>query len=306
MHYMKLLSLHYRTITLSLIAATSIMLAVLVLSPTLAYGSSIGNVEREAMSPRDSHGKLDLSWDALPAAPHSSFQQITPDSPATMRECKEQMAAGHAVRCSANSFSVTTVRPNGEYQINWSAWAGRHDNVDRYTIQRLRFMYRYNFEREDNGDAVDSWDYTVPDVNSCVPRAAETDSRGRATRWAWNCQGISQVREDPFGGPTSIEDMEDFDDNWTSDSWTDSLQAPGHKRDIPVQALRIPGNWDEAHVDNPQNSADRLTQQQVEDGTVDLLFTEFEMHLYLITVHFDDGATQTRYELVNGTSFEDR
>ena len=306
MPYMKLPSSHYRVITLSLIAATFIMLALLALSPTLAYGSSIGNVEGEAMSPRDSHGKFDLSWDALPAAPHSSFQQITPDSPATMRECKEQMAAGHAVRCSANVFSVTTFRPNGDYHIDWSAWAGRHDNVDRYTIQRLRFMYRYNFEREDNGDALDSWDYTVPDVNSCVPRAAETDSRGRATRWAWNCQGISQVREDPFGAPTSIEVLEDFDGNWTSESWAASFQAPGRKRDIPMQALRIPGSWDEAHADNPQNLADRLTQQQVDDGTVDLLFTEFEMHLYLITVHFDDGATQTRYELINGTPFEDR
>ncbi len=167
-------------------------------------------------------------------------------------------------------------------------------------------MYRYNSEREDNGDAVDSWDYTIPDVSSCVPRAAGTDNMGAAIRWAWNCQSISQVREDPFGGPTSIEQLEDFDDNWTSESWTGSLQAPGRKHDVPVQALRVPGSWNAEHVDNPQNSADRLTQQQVEDGTVDLLFTEFEMHLYLITVHFDDGATRRHYDLINGTSFEDR
>ena len=238
-----------------------------------------------------------------PSEPLISERQVYSDSPATMEECGAELAAGHAVLCKANDFSVKTVRPTGQYHINWSVWASQHSNIDRYTIQRLRFLYRYNFEREDNGDAVDGHDYTVPDVNSCAPRAAEVNGRGIATRWAWRCDSITQVHEDPSGGPTSIELL---DGNWISDSWTASLQAPGRKPDVPVQALKVPGSRIEAHADNPQNVSGRLTQQQVDDGTHGLLATEIEMHLYLITVHFDDGTTDSDYALIDGGSFDDR
>lgn len=291
MHYMKLLTSNYRIIILSLIAATVAMFALLAASPPVAEGSSRSVVE---------------GWDTISPAPQTSLQQVNPDIPSTMQECREEQAAGNAVVCGRDSFSIETVRPSGEYHIDWSVWASGHDNVDRYTVQRLRFMYRYNFEREDDGTAVNSWDYTIPDVNSCVPRAAETDSRGSAIRWAWTCDSIGQVHEDPFGAPTSIEQLQVFDDNWTSTSWTGSLQAPGRKHDIPVQALRIPGSWADVHADNPQSRVDRLTQQQVSDGTVDLLYTDVEMHLYLITVHFDDGTTQRQYDLITGGPFADR
>ena len=266
MNFMNLRAWNHRTIALSLMAATATMVALFALSPSLAQGQ-------------------------------------TDDSPATMGECREELDAGRAVLCKRNSFSVKTILPDGGYHIDWSEWAGRHDNVDRYTIQRLRFLYRYNFEREDNGNAVSTGDYTEPDVSSCRPWAAETNGMGEVTRWAWTCNGISNVREDPSGVSTSIEQLED---NWTSTSWTGSLLAPGRKRDTPVQALRIPGNMTEAHADNPQSATDRLTQQQVDDGTDDLLATEVEMHLYLITVHFDDGTTQRRYDLIDGGPFDDR
>ena len=42
------------------------------------------------------------------------------DSPATMEECKEELAAGRAVLCAKNSFSVTTTMADGTYHINWS------------------------------------------------------------------------------------------------------------------------------------------------------------------------------------------
>ena len=293
--HLELLTWNRRKVALLLIAATATMVAVLALSSSSAHGSSRGIVEGMAVSPGD----------APPPEPQAGDQQDA-DIPATMRECKEEMAAGRAVRCQRNAFSVKTVRPDGGYDIDWSVWASRHSNVDRYTIQRLRFLYRYNFELEDNGTAVASSDYTMSDVNSCWPRVAETDNVGAATRWAWTCTGISNVREDPFGVPTSIEQLEDFDDNWTSTSWTDSLLAPGRKHDVSVQALRIPGSSTDAHADNPQSLRDRLTQQQVDDGTHDLLATEFEMHLYLITVHFEDGATQRHYALADGSSFDDR
>ena len=140
------------------------------------------------------------------------------------------------MQCKANSFSVKTIRPDGGYNIDWSRWASQHSNIDRHSIQRLRFMYLYNFEREDNGDAVEHSDYTVPDVNSCVPRGAETNSRGEVTRWAWTCNGIGQIEEDPFGVPTSIEQLEAFEDNWTSENWTGSLLARGRK---PIPLYRL-------------------------------------------------------------------
>ena len=254
MHLMESKKWINRIVPLSLIAATVAMVAMFALSPSWVLGQAN-------------------------------------DSPATMRECKDELAAGRAVLCKRNSFSVTTVRPDGEYNIDWSDWASRHSNIDRYTVQRLQFMYRYNFVLEEDGTAVAASDYTAPDVNSCWSWAAERNSNGEVTRWAWSCNGISNVREDSSGEPTSVEQLEGYDDNWTSASWGDSLLAPGRKHDVSLRALRIPGSRTDAHVDNPQSSRDRLTQEQVDEGTHDMLATEIEMHLYLITVHFDDGTT---------------
>ena len=225
------------------------------------------------------------------------------DSPATMEECKEELAAGRAVLCSSNSFSVITTMADGTYHINWSEWANRQSNVERYTIQRLRFVYRYNFQLEADGTAVNDWEHTALDVNSCRPWGVERDNTGVVTRWAWFCNGISNVREDPSGTPTSIERL---DDDWTSTSWTGSLLAPGRKHNVQVQALRIPGSKTEAHPDNPQSATDRLTQQEVDDNTHNLLASEVEMHLYVITARFGDGATRRSHGLITGSPFADR
>ena len=101
-----------------------------------------------------------------------------------MSECREELAAGRAVRCARNSFAVTTVLPDGGYHINWSEWAGRQNNVDRYTVQRLRFMYRYNFTLEQDGTAVNEADYTVPDTRSCRPWGVERNQQNEVTRYA--------------------------------------------------------------------------------------------------------------------------
>ena len=276
MRYTEWLASNRPTIALTIIAATAAVFALFALSLSLAQGSP------------------------------GVFQQVDHESPATMKECRQQLNAGNAVLCKRNSFSVKTIRSDGGYSINWSKWASRHDNVDRYTIQQLRFMYRYSFQREDTRNAVDAADYTVPDVNSCVPGPAETNADMEVIRWAWQCKGISQVYEDPFGEPTSIEQLQGVSDNWTTEHWNGSLLAPGRNVNAPVQALRIPGSKTEAHVDNPQGAADRLAQQSVDDGTHDLLATEVEMHLYLVTVHFDGGRTERRYELVDGGPFADR
>ena len=225
------------------------------------------------------------------------------DGPATMEECREELAAGRAVLCKRNSFAIKTTFSDGSYHINWSEWASRYNNVERYSVQRLRFLYRYNFQLEADGTAVDESDYTTPDVASCRPLAVETDNRGNAIRWGWSCPGISSVHEDPTGAATSIELL---DGNLTSASWTGSLVAPGRKHGVAVRAFRIPGSWDEPHADNPQSAADRLTQQQVDDGTVDLLATDVEMHLYVVTAYFDDGRRRRSSELITGAPFDDR
>ena len=268
MHYMASVACRYRAIPLSLIAA-AVMLVVLFSLTSAAQGQAV-------------------------------------DSPATKEECREEMVAGRAVACSSNRFSIQTVRPNGTYSIDWSEWAGQQDNVDRYTVQRLRFLYRYNFKLAADGTPVGDSSYTAPDVGSCRPWPAERDNSGTVTRWAWSCNGISNVRQDPFGAPTSVESLAGFNGDSTATSWTGSLAAPGRKHDVPVRAMRVPGSWTEAHPDNPQGYGDRLTQQQVDDGTDDLLVSEVEMHLYLITVHFDDGMARRHYALVDGGPFDDR
>ncbi len=266
MHLIKLVVWNQRAIPVSVIAAAVAAIVLFVLSPSLALGQAN-------------------------------------NGPATMKECKEEMAAGRAVHCSGNSFSVKTTLRDGGYHINWSEWAGRHSNIDRTTVERLQFLYRYNFVLEVDATAVDDSAYTEPSVSSCTPRAAETDSRGIATRWSWGCKGISNVREDSSGVPTSVEQL---DDHWMSTSWTGSLSAPGRKRDVPVRTLRVPGSRTDVHADDPQNPADRLTQQQVNTGSHDLLASEVEMNLYLITVHFDDGTSRRSYELITGGPFDDR
>ncbi len=304
--YMRLPAFNYRIIALSVVAAIAMLITLLALAPSLAQGATTDVAESMAMSPSTTPGQSKMSWDFPPASRQSSSWQVSPGGPATMSECKEELAAGRAVRCARNSFAVTTVLADGGYHINWSEWAGRQDNVDRYTVPRLRFMYRHNFEREDDGTAVQDSDYTTPDVNSCWPYGVERDGNNEVTRWAWFCSGISNVRVDPDGVPTSVEQLENYADNFTSTSWSGSLLAPGRKHDVPVQALRIPGDRDAPHADNPQSATDRLTQQQVDDGTHSLLASELEMHLYVITVHFDNGSRRSRYNLVDGSPFDDR
>lgn len=313
MTYMKLLALYmrlpawnYRAVILSVIAAIAMLFALLVLSPSSAQGASKRVAEGMAISSPNAPGQSRISWDVPTSTRQSVPRQVSPGGPATMRECKEELAAGRAVKCARNSFSVKTVLADGGYYINWSEWAGEQTGVDRYSVQRLRFMYRYNFERENDGAAVVDSDYTRPDVNSCWPHAAERNGNGEVTRWAWSCYGITNVRIDPSGAPTSVEMLENYADNFTSTSWNGSLQAPGRKHDVPVQTLLIPGDGDAPHADNPQSATDRLTQQQVDDGTHDLLASEVEMHLYIITVHFDDGTRRYRYDLVDGGPFPDR
>lgn len=288
----KLITLNIRTVMLLLITLTAIALA---LSPSLAQGSSTGIAEEQSMSP----SALGVPIGPLTSDLQTSPQQMAPDIPATMKECREEKQAGRAVSCARNAFAVTTVLANGSYHIDWSGWAGRHTDVDYYTVQRLRFMYRYDFRLEGDGTPVMDTDYTIPDVSSCWPRPA-------AGRWAWTCNGISNVYEDPSGVPTSVEQLRDSGDSYTSEHWTGSLLAPGRKHDVPVRALRIPGDPDGPHADNPQSPSDRLTQQQVDDGSIDLTASDIEMHLYLITAHFENGSSQTSYKLVDGGAFADR
>ena len=304
MRHKRLPASHYGAFALSLIAAGAVVFALFALSPSLVQGASQGPGEAGPRPAPNAQGEWGIFRDG--SSPPISDQQIESNSPATKKECKEELAAGRAVLCARNSFSVLTVRPDGSYHIDWSKWASRQSDIDRYSVQRLRFMYRYNAQLEADGTAVEISDCTEPDVNSCRPWAAERNGDGEVVRWAWTCNGISNVREDPSGQPTSVEQLEGYDDNWTSTSWTGSLLAPGRKHDVPVRALKIPGNWTEAHTDNPQSSRDRLTQQEVDDGTHDLLASEVEMHLYLITVHFDDGSTHRSYQLADGGPFADR
>ena len=304
MRNMRLSTLRYGAIPLSLLAVGAMVLALFALSPSLVQGASKGAAEAAPLPAVDAPGARWAPPDA--PSPPISNQQSESDSPATNRECKEELAAGRAVRCARNSYAILTVRPDGRYHINWSEWADGRADIDRYSVQRLRFMYRYNPRLESDGTAVVISDYTAPDVNSCWPWAVERDGNGEAVRWAWSCNGISNAREDPSGEPTSIEQLEAYADSWTVAAWTGSLLAPGRKHDVPVRALKIPGSRTEAHADNPQSFLDRLTQQQVDDGTHDLLASDVEMHLLLITVHFDNGSMRRFYQLVDGGSFADR
>lgn len=301
--YMRLPAWNYRIAILSLVAATAIMLALFVVSPSLVQGAPTPSGEAAPMLSSNTQGHSIVSWDNPPITQQSGHRQANANGPATIEECGEEVKAGRALSCTRNSFSVKTVYPDGSYHINWSEWAGRQTGVDRYTVQRLRFMYRHNFES--GGASVKYWDYTEPDVNSCWPWAVEIVGR-EVTRFAWSCNGITNARVDPSGAPTSVEMLETFDDNYTSPSWNGSFEAPGRKHDVPVQALLIPGDRDAPHDDNPQSWRDRLTQQQVDDGTQDLTVTEVEMHLFLVTVHYEDESTRAFHDLVDAGPFPDR
>ena len=304
MRHMRSPALRYGAIPLSLLAVGAVVLALFALSPSFVQGASKGAAEEALWPAPNAPGVWWIPPDA--PSPPISNQQLESDSPATNRECKEELAAGRAVLCARNSYAVLTVRPDGSYHINWSKWADRHTDIDRYSVQRLRFMYRYNPKLEADGTPVEISDYTAPDVNSCWPWAVERDENAEPVRWAWSCNGISNAREGPSGEPTSVEQLEAYDDYWAVAAWTGSLLAPGRKHDVPVRALKIPGSRTEAHADNPQSFRDRLTQQQVDDGTHDLIVSDVEMHLILITVHFDDGSTRRFYQLVDGGPFADR
>lgn len=212
-------------------------------------------------------------------------QQVA--APATMDECSEGLSAGHFVLCAGNDFAFHAVEPDGTYHINWNEWASERSNVSHYTIRRLQFMYRLDFEQD--GSPVEDHGFTLPGADSCRPSYYNDE-------WFWSCQGINQVREDPDGNPTSVTQLES---NYQDTSYSDSLSAPGRKRGVEIEALVIPARL-------PTGPADRLTAAELGD-TVFLTVTEVEMHLYLITVHFDDNSSESHYELVDGASgLEDR
>ena len=115
----------------------------------------------------------------------------------------------------------------------------------------------------------------------------------------WNCAPLNTQYVTPDGALTSTEDIIGYEHNRTTPRHTDHLSNPGRLNDVPVEALRIP-------IRAPQSLYDQLTQQELND-TIPLLASEFEMHLYLIIVHFDDGSTATHYALAEGASgFPDR
>ena len=76
MHLIKLVVWNQRAIPVSVIAAAVAAIVLFVLSPSLALGQAN-------------------------------------NGPATMKECKEEMAARRAVHCSGNSFSVKTTLRDG-------------------------------------------------------------------------------------------------------------------------------------------------------------------------------------------------
>ena len=99
MRYWNLLAWRRSTIALSIVAAVAAVAALLALAPPLAQGSPAGVTHQ--------------------------------NSPATMAECREEMDAGRAVACTANRFSVKTIRPQ---TVNTSSTGGvgwnKHDNIE--------------------------------------------------------------------------------------------------------------------------------------------------------------------------------
>ena len=225
-------------------------------------------------------------------------QQTEVSVPTTMAECKQQMIDGLALNCSANRFTVKTMRHDGTYHFDWSAWASNHSNIDRYTIQRQRFVYRLTFTRQDVSTAFDPGDeYAEAVPNSCV--AASAGIVDGVSMFRWNCDPLNTEYVTPDGALTSTEDIIEYERNRTTPRHTDRLSNPGRLNDVPVEGLRIP-------TGAPQSLYDQLTQQELND-TIPLLASEFEMNLYLITVHFDDGSTESQYALAEGASgFPDR
>ena len=225
-------------------------------------------------------------------------QQTEVSVPTTMAECKQQMIDGLALNCSANRFTVKTMRHDGTYHFDWSVWASEHSNIDRYTIQRQRFVYRLNFTRQDDGTAFDPGDeYAEAVPNSCV--AASAGIVDGVSMFRWNCDPLNTEYVTPDGALTSTEDIIEYEHNRTTPRHTDRLSNPGRLNHVPVEALRIPTRA-------PQSLYAQLTQQELND-TIYLLASEFEMNLYPITVHFDDGSTESQYALAECASgFPDR
>ena len=142
MHYVELLALYmrlpafnYRTIALSIIAAIAMLIALLALAPPLAQGASRDVADGMVMSSSNIPGQSKVSWDVPPTSRQSSSRQVSPGGPTTMSECKEELAAGRAVRCARNSFAVTAVLPDGGYHINWSEWAAKPESTEEMRVE---------------------------------------------------------------------------------------------------------------------------------------------------------------------------
>ena len=260
---------------------------------SIVYGTAASTLPSGADS-----ANQDQSLVFVPDQEPETAQQTEVSVPTTMSECKQQMIDGLALKCSANRFSVKTMRHDGTYHFDWSVWASQHDNIDRYTIQRQRFVYRLNFTRLDDGTAFDpGGEYAEAVPNSCV--AASAGIVDGVSMFRWQCDSLSTAYWTPEGAPTTTEEIIEYEHMQTIPRHSDSLTYPGRFNDIPVEALRIPTRA-------PQSLNDQLTQQELED-TIYLLASEFEMHLYLITVHFDDGSTESHYAPAEGASgFPDR
>ncbi len=260
---------------------------------SIVYGTAASTLPGGADS-----ANQDQSLVFVPDQEPETAQQTQASVPTTMAECKQQMIDGFALKCSANRFSVKTMRHDGTYHFDWSVWASQHDNIDRYTIQRQRFVYRLNFTRLDDGTAFDpGGEYAEAVPNSCV--AASAGIVDGVSMFRWQCDSLSTAYWTPEGAPTTTEEIIEYEHMQTIPRHSDRLTYPGRFNDIPVEALRIPTRA-------PQSLNDQLTQPELED-TIYLLASEFEMHLYLITVHFDDGSTESHYALAEGASgFPDR
>lgn len=232
-----------------------------------------------------------------PEQPLIAAQQMDHVSPSTIAECGELLGDGVVFRCSANSFAIQTLRTDGSFSINWSVWASEHDNIDYYEVQHLEFQYRTRFALAATNepfsvDPADGDGFVEP--NSCVAVVHETDNRGQATAYRWQCGSLTNVYVDTLGNPTSAETDSD---NWQEESWEGSLASPSIKDSVAVQAMRFPARI-------PQSKDDELTQQELDD-VVDLTATETQMLLYGITVHFDDGTSQFHYALITGMDSEE-
>ena len=169
-------------------------------------------------------------------------QAVPPPIPTATEECRQQMRDGSVIRCSANDFSVRTIRPKGDYHIDWSEWhRANADRVDRYTIERLRFMYYSNTRNPiDNTpadiDATPGVSYVEP--GGCRPTPVANPD-GSLSHYRWLCDGLANVRKDLAGNPTAPETVIDFNADWDTPQWSGLIASPGRTYDVPLTGMTV-------------------------------------------------------------------